>query len=82
MEWRLVALYVSDFLMNLLFAVMSPFYPPEALARGLTQWQVGLIFCIMPLTTFLVSPFLGSNLRTLGRRSTFTAANFFSVRLT
>ncbi len=79
---ELLSLYVSDFLMNLLFAVMAPFYPPEALNRGLSQWQVGLIFCAMPLTTFLVSPFIGNNLKTLGRRRTFTAANVFSVRLT
>ena len=82
MEWRLVTLYVTNFLTNLMFAVIAPFYPPEALSKGLDQWQVGLIFCAMPLTTFLVSPFIGGKLKTIGRRRTFTVANLFSVRLT
>lgn len=79
MDTRLVTLYVTNFLMNLLFAVMAPFYPPEALEKGLEQWQVGLIFSTMPITTFLVSPWIGAHLKTLGRRRTFTVAKLFSV---
>lgn len=82
MDLRLLTLYATNFLMNLLFAVMAPFYPPEALEKGLDQWQVGLIFSTMPITTFLVSPWIGSHLKVLGRRRTFTVAKLFSVRLT
>jgi len=82
MGLRLSTLYVTNFLMNLLFAVMAPFYPPEALDKGLDQWQVGLIFSTMPIVTFLVSPWIGNNLKTLGRRRTFTVANLFSVLFT
>jgi len=79
MKLRVFTIYFSNFLTNLLFAVMAPFYPLTALDKGMEQWQVGLVFCFMPLTTFLVSPIVAKRLRTLGRRRTFTAGNLFEV---
>lgn len=79
MKIRVFTIYFSNFLTNLLFAVMAPFYPLTALEKGNSQWMVGLIFCFMPLTTFAVSPFVGKYLKKLGRRRTFSGGNLFEV---
>lgn len=79
MRLRVFTIYFANFLTNLLFAVMAPFYPLTALDKGLVQWQIGLIFCFMPLTTFIASPIVAARLKSLGRRRTFSAGNIFEV---
>ena len=82
MHIRVFTIYFSNFLTNLLFAVMAPFYPLTALDKGISQWMVGLVFCFMPLTTFVASPFVGKYMKQLGRRRSFSAGNLFEVRAT
>ena len=80
MEWRLVAIFLANFLCCLTYDVIAPFYPVEAHHLGLSHFKTGLVFTFMPLAGFIASPFIGSCLYRLGRRNTFTGGTVLMVK--
>ena len=78
-DGRVLTIYTASFLTNLILAIVAPFYPIEAERMGIPVWQTGVIFCAMPLSTFVFSPFIGSYLSRIGRRRAFTLGHIFEV---
>ena len=50
------------------YACFAPFFPSDALARGVSHGLVGAIFAASPLTEVLLVPLTPGDLRCLGRR--------------
>jgi MFS family permease len=73
MDWKLGAVYLANLLCCLIYDIIAPFYPIEAQAKGVSNFQIGIVFTSMPLTTCLVSPLIGLSLKLMGRRATFTS---------
>ena len=44
----------------------APFYPREAVSKGLKVWHFGLVFGAFEITVFLVSPLIGSSIKKIG----------------
>jgi hypothetical protein len=49
-----------------LFAFQAPFYPREAVKKGLEVWHFCLVFGAFEITVFIVSPLIGANLNRIG----------------
>lgn len=77
---RLLVVYACSFLVNLILAIVAPFYPIEVERKGAPVWVTGLIFSAMPLVTFVSSPVLGTYLQSIGRRRAFCIGTFCEVR--
>lgn len=43
----------------MIFSVIAPFLPTEALQRGVPTWTIGVMFAVLPITMLLASPFSG-----------------------
>lgn len=79
MDWKLVAIYLANLLCCLIYDIIAPFYPIEAQSKGQSNLHIGMVFTLMPLTTFVTSPIVGCALKLVGRRVTFTAGNVLMV---
>lgn len=82
MDWKLVSIYVANLLSCLIFDVIAPFFPTEARKKGVSNFQVGLVFTAMPLASFLMSPIVGHFLKNIGRKNGFIVGNTLMVRTT
>lgn len=51
-------------------STQAPFYPREAVKKGLQVWHFGLVFGAFEITVFLVSPFIGASLVKFGVKVT------------
>ena len=78
-DMRLVVVYGSSLLVNLILAIVAPFYPIEAERKGAPVWVTGLIFSAMPFTTFVCSPVVGTYLQCFGRRRAFCTGTLCEV---
>ena len=59
---------LATFLAGLSLALLSPFYPTEALTRDLTVTQTGIVISSVFVTTVLVTPVCGKYSQSLGVR--------------
>ena len=50
----------------MLFMFQAPFFPREAVSKGLEVWHFGLVFGAFEITVFIVSPIIGANLNKIG----------------
>ena len=48
------------------FTIKAPFFPREAVSKGLEVWHFGLVFGAFEITVFIVSPIIGANLNRIG----------------
>ena len=46
--------------------LQAPFFPREAVSKGLEVWHFGLVFGAFEMTVFIVSPIIGANLNRIG----------------
>lgn len=82
MDWKLGAIYLANLLCCLIYDIIAPFYPIEAQNKGQSNLRIGVVFTLMPLVTFLMSPIVSFALRNVGRRLTFSAGNVLMVTCT
>lgn len=68
MDWSLLFLCLANGLVNVVYALMGPFYPSVASAKGVSPLLVGAVFSLMPAAAFVTSPFLGEYLDRLTRK--------------
>ena len=52
-------LSIFYFLSNAYYSLMAPFLPSEALKKGISQTQVGVIFGVYELVVLILSPIFG-----------------------
>merc|ERR1719474_1110345 len=50
--------------------MQAPFYPREAVSKGLEVWHFGLVFGAFEITVFIVSPIIGTYLNKIGVKRT------------
>lgn len=59
LDGNLVALSTMNFFLNAAVSVITPFYPPAALSKGVSQAMIGFIFALNPIGSFSVSLTIG-----------------------
>uniref|UniRef100_A0A5S6R2C0 Ubiquitin-like protein NEDD8 n=1 Tax=Trichuris muris TaxID=70415 RepID=A0A5S6R2C0_TRIMR len=76
---KLLILFImclSYFLGATLFSCIAPFYPGVAKSRGATETEVGIIFGVMQLVIFILSPLYGRYMSILGAKFLFCTGLF------
>lgn len=66
----IITFVVVNFCNALCASMQAPFYPREAVSKGLEVWHFGLVFGAFELTVFCVSPLIGTFLNKLGVKRT------------
>jgi len=65
-----VTFVVVNFCNAMCVSMQAPFYPREAVSKGLEVWHFGLVFGAFEITVFLVSPIIGTYLNKIGVKRT------------
>lgn len=66
----IITFVVVNFCNALCASMQAPFYPREAVSKGLEVWHFGLVFGAFELTVFAVSPLIGTFINKLGVKRT------------
>lgn len=67
--WSLVILIcLVNFLSNSAYSSIAPFYPTEAISKGVDPSMLGLVFSCYSLAMFIFSPFFKSMLDKWGSK--------------
>jgi len=70
-QWLTVITFVVVNFCNAMCASMqAPFFPREAVSKGLEVWHFGLVFGAFEITVFIVSPIIGANINKIGVKRT------------
>ncbi|KAJ8020475.1 MFS-type transporter SLC18B1 [Holothuria leucospilota] len=75
----LLSLGVTSAIQSSSFAILTPFFPVEAAKKGATQWQIGLMFGIYALISFVISPLFGKILPRVGGKFMFLSGLWVSA---
>ncbi|WAR19817.1 S18B1-like protein [Mya arenaria] len=67
---------VSDLLVFMSISIIAPFFPEEALAKGVSDTLSGWIFGTSPFVQFLVAPFIGKLMPHTGLKFMYLAGVF------
>jgi len=65
-----VTFVVVNFCNAMCVSMQAPFYPREAVSKGLEVWHFGLVFGAFEITVFIVSPIIGTYLNRIGVKRT------------
>jgi len=66
----IITFVVVNFCNAMCVSMQAPFYPREAVSKGLQVWHFGLVFGAFEITVFIVSPIIGANLNRIGVKRT------------
>jgi len=66
----IITFVVVNFCNAMCVSMQAPFYPREAVSKGLQVWHFGLVFGAFEITVFIVSPIIGANLNRFGVKRT------------
>lgn len=70
-QWMtIITFVVVNFCNAMCVSMQAPFYPREAVSKGLQVWHFGLVFGAFEITVFIVSPIIGANLNRFGVKRT------------
>jgi len=70
-QWLVILTFVIvNFCNAMCVSMQAPFYPREAVKKGLEVWHFGLVFGAFEITVFFVSPIIGANLNRIGVKRT------------
>ena len=73
---NLILISCSCFLAGLSLSLLSPFYPTEALSKGVSVTQSGLVLGSVFITTIIFTPIFGKYIQTLGARKFLLIGSF------
>jgi len=65
-----ITFVVVNFCNAMCVSMQAPFYPREAVKKGLEVWHFGLVFGAFEITVFIVSPIIGNHINKLGVKRT------------
>ena len=74
----LILLSIYFLLTSCYYSLFAPFFPGEALRKGISQTQVGFIFGIFQFVLLILSPIFGKYMSTIGIRFLFVSGVFLS----
>ena len=66
---NIILISLATFLAGLSLSILSPFYPTEALNKGVTVSQTGIVLSSVFITTILITPICGKYIQILGARN-------------
>jgi len=70
-QWlTIITFVVVNFCNAMCVSMQAPFYPREAVKKGLQVWHFGLVFGAFEITVFIVSPIIGTYLNVIGVKRT------------
>jgi len=70
-QWlTIITFVVVNFCNAMCVSMQAPFFPREAVSKGLEVWHFGLVFGAFEITVFIVSPIIGANLNKIGVKKT------------
>jgi len=70
-QWlTIITFVIVNFCNAMCVSMQAPFYPREAVSKGLKVWHFGLVFGAFEITVFLVSPLIGSSIKKIGVKRT------------
>jgi len=70
-QWlTIITFVIVNFCNAMCVSMQAPFYPREAVSKGLQVWHFGLVFGAFEITVFIVSPIIGANLNRIGVKKT------------
>lgn len=78
----LITIMINNFLLNACFSNIMPFFPQEALSKGVPEYLIGIIFATLPFGGILSSFFLAKYICKIGRKKTLlfgVTTNLFSA---
>ncbi|XP_067948560.1 MFS-type transporter SLC18B1-like [Watersipora subatra] len=56
---QIIFLLLALFSVLCCYSMIAPFFPQEAMAKGLTSTEIGIIFAFFPAVTFVMAPIYG-----------------------
>ena len=68
----LIGLYTLNFFINAANSVLAPFYPNEAISKGVSTGVIGVVFSAHPICSFFFSLALGKMMKLWGRKKILT----------
>jgi len=68
----LFGLFSLNFFINAANSVLAPFYPNEAIAKGVSKSLIGIVFSAHPICSFFFSLVLGKMMKLWGRKRILT----------
>lgn len=74
----IVLLSFFFFLTSSYYSLLAPFLPQEAIKKGMSQTQIGIIFGVYQLILLVLSPIFGKYLDVIGIRFLFVGGLFLS----
>ncbi|VVC34299.1 Major facilitator superfamily,Major facilitator superfamily domain [Cinara cedri] len=76
-QWlTLIVFSIADFCNAICVSLQAPFYPKEAIKKGATITECGLVFGVFELVVFLISPIYGKHLNKIGPKNLFNGGIF------
>ena len=66
---NLTLISLATFLAGISLSILTPFYPTEALSKGVTVSQTGIVLSSVFLTTIFITPICGKYIQMLGARN-------------
>jgi len=70
-QWlTIITFVIVNFCNAMCVSMQAPFYPREAVSKGLKVWHFGLVFGAFEITVFLVSPIIGASIKKIGVKRT------------
>merc|ERR1712215_592897 len=73
---NLLLIWCSILLSGISLSLLSPFYPGQALARGVSVTQSGLVLGSVFITTIIFTPIFGKYIQIIGARNFLTLGSF------
>jgi len=68
LDKTIITLAGLNLITNSAYSSIAPFYPFEAIKKGVNPVYIGFIFAVYSLTKTLVSPIVGSVMNTVSRK--------------
>jgi MFS family permease len=75
----ILSLCLSNFIANSAYSSIAPFYPNEAVNKGVSQSVLGLVFSVYSFSMFIMAPFSSFLMNKFGRKIVIQAGCLFEV---
>jgi MFS family permease len=67
-DYLMISLVLVNFFANSAYSSIAPFYPKEALAKGVPEELIGFVFAGYSVSMLIMSPIAGKVMAKLGRK--------------
>jgi predicted MFS family arabinose efflux permease len=75
----ILSLCIANFFANSAYSSIAPFYPGEAVKKGVSNSVLGLVFSVYSFSMFIMAPFIGTLMNKMGRKTALQVGCLFEV---